>query len=499
MVERLTKLQPGMPIVYGGDKVAIVGEELAHAFRDGDRLIVVQETGDLLHVPADDWTAATTAVDAATEAFSGLAGVSDGQMTDFYEHFAAHLEDDEAFAPIAEANQVDVESASARGRSVTRLILDDGMRKGMVEGLRMWGTGEPTRGRVVEVVERQGWRLHQVISGLGVVAFVFEGRPNVLADATGVLRPGNTVVYRIGSDALGTARAIMNHALRPALEKAGLPSGAVSLVDARSHAAGWALFSDPRLGLAVARGSGTAVTQLGAVARQNGIPVSLHGTGGAWIVASQSAPARDLESAVYHSLDRKVCNTVNTVCIVASRAEELVPAFLRALDGAGERRGVVSKLHVTERVTPLIPEDWFQEVSISRAAGPSTEARTEVIDDDGLGVEWEWEDSPEVTLTLVPDVQTAVRLFNQQSPHFIASLISQDADEHRRFFESIDAPFVGNAFTRWVDGQYALGKPELGLSNWQFGRLFGRGGIMSGDSAFTIRIRAEVDDPDLGR
>jgi glutamate-5-semialdehyde dehydrogenase len=53
--------------------------------------------------------------------------------------------------------------------------------------------------------------------------------------------------------------------------------------------------------------------------------------------------------------------------------------------------------------------------------------------------------------------------------------------------------------TRWVDGQYALNRPELGLSNWQFGRLFGRGGVLSGDSVFTVRTRAYQSDPDLGR
>ena len=45
---------------------------------------------------------------------------------------------------------------------------------------------------------------------------------------------------------------------------------------------------------------------------------------------------------------------------------------------------------------------------------------------------------------------------------------------------------VGNGFTRWVDGQKALSKPELGLSNWQFGRLFGRGGILTGDGVLTV-------------
>jgi len=122
-----------------------------------------------------------------------------------------------------------------------------------------------------------------------------------------------------------------------------------------------------------------------------------------------------------------------------------------------------------------------------------------VIAGDQLGAEWEWEDSPEVTLKIVPDVATAVELFNDLSPRFAASLISSDEGEHRRFWEAIDSPFVGNGFTRWVDGQFALDRPELGLSNWQFGRLFGRGGVLSGDSVFTIRTRAVQEDPTLGR
>jgi glutamate-5-semialdehyde dehydrogenase len=96
-------------------------------------------------------------------------------------------------------------------------------------------------------------------------------------------------------------------------------------------------------------------------------------------------------------------------------------------------------------------------------------------------------------------VATAVELFNSQSPRFVASLVSSNLGEHDRFWDTIDAPFVGNGFTRWVDGQYAFGRPELGLSNWQFGRLFARGGVLSGDSMFSIRTRSVQEDPDIGR
>jgi len=97
------------------------------------------------------------------------------------------------------------------------------------------------------------------------------------------------------------------------------------------------------------------------------------------------------------------------------------------------------------------------------------------------------------------DLDDAVALFNRHSPRFAASLIAEDPAAHDRFFRAIDAPFVGDGFTRWVDGQYALDRPELGLSNWQSGRLFGRGGILSGEGVFTVRLRVRQDDMDLHR
>lgn len=100
---------------------------------------------------------------------------------------------------------------------------------------------------------------------------------------------------------------------------------------------------------------------------------------------------------------------------------------------------------------------------------------------------------------IVDDIDQAVQQFNQYSPHFVASLISADAADHEAFYRSVDAPFVGDGFTRWVDGQFALLQPELGLSNWQSGRLFGRGGVLSGDSVYTVRLRAKVADPHLHR
>ncbi len=499
-MDQLDTLTPGMPIVWGGSRITPVTDELAAAFKPGDSLIVMQADGTLLHVPASEQSAARAAVDAAAGAFDRMGGVSDERISEFYELFASTLADDTAFAPIAAANRSDVARARSRGRSATRLILSDRMRADMIAGLRSWRDAPGGRGSVIETIDHEGWRVDQVRDGLGVVGFVFEGRPNVFADATGVLRSGNTVVFRIGSDALGTARAIVEHALNPALSLSGLPQGAAVLIDSAAHASAWAMFSDPRLALAVARGSGAATAQLGAVARQAGNSVSLHGTGGAWMVADATADPEAFAAAIYHSLDRKVCNTLNTCCIVAERAGDLVPAFLDAIERAGERRGVRPKLHILEGSEAAVPKVWFaRRVAIARADGEHEEIQAETIELEALGSEWEWEESPEVTLAIVESVEEAVDWFNRFSPRFVVSLVSDDVAAHDRFFDLVDAPFVGNGFTRWVDGQYALDKPELGLSNWQHGRLFGRGGILSGDSVYTVRTRVTQDDPNIGR
>ena len=467
---RLTHLVEGQVLVYGGDRVTTIPADLATAFSEGDRLVIVQDTGDLLHIPQVEHRLVSAAVTHAADAFAGLAECTDEQVTDCFQRFADAIDDDAVFAEVLAANQTDVDAAAAKGRSTTRLRLSPAMRADMAAGLRSWGSSSIRRHQLLSKIDHERWSVSSLRAPLGVVGFVFEGRPNVFADATGVLRTGNTVVFRIGSDALGTAQAIMRTCVAPALAEAGLPAGAVQLIESPAHAAGWALFSDARLSLAVARGSGFAVAQLGSVARQSGVPVSLHGTGGAWLVVSEHADATVLGQTVEHSLDRKVCNTMNVCCIPRSRAAEL--------------RGIVA------------------EAAQRAAASRGTHAVTHDLDDgrvERLGEEWEWEDSPEYWLIEVDSVAEAVALFNRYSPRFSASLISDDPSEHEWFYSAIDAPFVGNGFTRWVDGQFALDQPELGLSNWQAGRLFARGGVLSGDSVHTVRLRADVRDHSLHR
>lgn len=446
----------GTPVLVG-DKLVPMPE-----LGPGDRAVAVPRTGALLVLRAAAVAAAADAVGEAERAFAELAHAPPERVDRFFTGFAERLADERVWGAVAEANRADVARAQQAGRAVGRLRVSDKMRAAMIDGLRGWAA---SRSRVGEVVERRagdGFHLERRRAPLGVIAFVFEGRPNVFADGVGVVKSGNTCVMRIGGDALETALAIEERALRPALAAAGLPEGTVRLVRSRDHGAGQALFTMPAVRLAVARGSGPTVALLGSIAEQHGLPVSLHGTGGAWMYVDETAAPARVESAIHYSLDRKVCNTLNV--LVVDRAA--VPALGAAVARALARRG--AKVHACPGAEALAP-----------GAAPYEEA--------ALGREWEWDDVPECSVTLADGRDHAVDLFNRYSPHFVASILSSRPEAFEAFYRRVDAPYVGNGFTRWVDGQWAWDRPELGLTNWERGRLLGRSGFLSGDDVFTVR------------
>ena len=486
----LEKLEVGSSVLSADGQMHRISPEIADQFQPGDRLIATKQAG-LLIIPSAVQENVHDAIDRSVAAFDALTTATDEQIVSFFCKFADSLEETKIWNKIKEVNTLDVEQARAKGHSTTRLLVSDSMRNNMIAGLRGWSKTPTRRNAILEEVEHEDFRVQLVGAALGVVGFIFEGRPNVLADACGVLRGGNTTIFRIGSDALGTAQAIMETAVTPSLHSCGLPLDAVLLINNASHAAGWSLFLDNRLALAVARGSGPAVEQLGSLAQSVGTPVSLHGTGGAWIMTSDTTAPDDLTTVVARSLDRKVCNTLNTCCIPESKAERLIPALIKGLELAAQTRDQTTyKLHIEESSLEYVPANLFQKsVSIVRSSGVVTEKCAEPIPLCDIGTEWEWEENPEITLVIVENVEHAVDLFNLYSPRLVASLITQDNDEAKHFYDTVRSPFVGDNHTRWVDGQFALSKPELGLSNWANGRLFGRGGILTGDSVFTVRTK----------
>lgn len=492
----VSQVQPGDRILVGGHIVTLT-QEFVESLEPGDSLVASAETGLVRRVPAAVTKMVTEAVDSSTDAFEKLTLCSQEQVTVFFAEAARLLADEKIFEVIKRTNRGDVEDARLRGRSVTRLELSSKMQSDMIAAFEMWRDLSIEPLSLESTVLHDGWRVEQWRAPLGVIGFVFEGRPNVFADATGVLRSGNTVAFRIGSDALQTAVAIMDNVILPSLRTAGLPESSVVLLESKEHAAGWALFSDTRLSLAVARGSGEAVRELGSIARQSGVPVSLHGTGGAWMLVGEHADAFRLSSVVEHSLDRKVCNTLNVICVLRSQAPSLVPLIFVAAQRAAAIRHTEARIHCVGGAETFL--DTTVVIEVLRSEGLISERQVTVAPLDILSHEFEWEENPEFSIVLVDSVDEAITLFNRYSPQFVMSGISDSDEEMDRMWRLCNAPFVGNGFTRWVDGQFALNRPELGLSNWEFGRLFGRGGVLSGDSAFTVRLRAMQEDHNLSR
>lgn len=492
----VSQVRAGDRVLVGGHLIT-VSDEFVRSLESGDALVASADTGVLRRIPRAISELSFDAVTKAKKAFASLSLCGSEQFTQFFSEAARLLNRDDVYEVLLLANRGDVQDARVRGRSVTRLELTQKMRSDMIAAFEMWRDLDIAPLSLDSTIDHQGWKVQQWRAPLGVIAFVFEGRPNVFADATGVLRSGNSVVFRIGSDALNTAKAIMEEVIVPSLRCAGLPEDCVILVASKEHAAGWALFSDSRLALAVARGSGDAVKELGSIARQAGVPVSLHGTGGAWLLVGNAADPQRLAAVVEHSLDRKVCNTVNVVCVLREHAGLHVPIVFSAAQKAAVTHNTNARIHCVGGAESYLSSTV--DIEVTRAEGVFSEPQISVSAHEELSHEFEWEISPELFIVVVDSLEEAVDLFNTYSPQFVVSVVSQSEQERELVWRMSNAPFVGDGFTRWVDGQFALNRPELGLSNWEFGRLFGRGGVLSGDSAFTVRLRAIQEDIDLAR
>jgi glutamate-5-semialdehyde dehydrogenase len=158
------------------------------------------------------------------------------------------------------------------------------------------------------------------------------------------------------------------------------------------------------------------------------------------MVAAGDADPERFGAAVRNSLDRKVCNTLNVCCVVRSRADELVPRFLEAVTTAGADRSTDPRVHATDAAMTFVPTAARTRLAkVVRADGVHEEPFVTGIDLEHLGHEWEWEESPEVTLHVVDEVDEAVRLCNEYSPHFVATLISSSPDQHDRFWATVHA------------------------------------------------------------
>ena len=178
-------LKSGDRIIINGRPV-VVDDAVIKKFVDGDALFGLSD-GQILHVDKGELALVDNSVSAARTAFRELGNCTADQISLFYSKFAEKLLDSKIRQSLLNANAMDVQSAKERNRQTTRLLLTEKVLDAMVDALQMWQMTPQTTGMVLELVEHDGWRVQSEVAPLGVVAFVFEGRPNVFADATGVL------------------------------------------------------------------------------------------------------------------------------------------------------------------------------------------------------------------------------------------------------------------------------------------------------------------------
>ena len=176
----LSRLVAGQEIPFGGDRVVRVDADLAERFAPGDRLVVVQASGALLHIPAAVHTLVDDAVTDAVNGFAALSACSDESISEFFELFAAALADDEVFSSVMEANSADVARATNRGRSTTRLVLDETMRWGMIDGLRSWRDSDSRREGTIRRVDHAQWSVDREPGSTRSRGFRVRGPPERL-------------------------------------------------------------------------------------------------------------------------------------------------------------------------------------------------------------------------------------------------------------------------------------------------------------------------------
>lgn len=382
-------------------------------------------------------TEATAVREAALRAAAAAPGVraAGGEAVDTALRTAAILLRERTGRLLA-ANAEDVGAAERNGMAaglLDRLRLTPGRLTDMADQLDVLaGTPEPPIQREVRTLPT-GERVFERRVPVGVIGAVFEARPNVTVDvASQVLKARSAAVLRTGSAALGSARALVELVIGPALRENGVPESAVQLVPTPGHAGAEALVGLPDLvPLVVVRGSGEVTRRLSALGAAAGTRVLAHADGGGVLYLDASATEADTERLVTEGTDRLgVCNRLNLLLIDAPAHDRLWPVAEKALAARG--------------ITPSLP--------------PHTHP---------LGHEWALDSGTEahVTVSTVDGPVAAALTAARETSGLAATVCAADRDRAEAFIDAYTGTGVfWNATTRLLDGYKLLGLPETGIN-----------------------------------
>lgn len=344
---------------------------------------------------------------------------------------------------ILEANARDVRAASGL---IDRLRLDEDRVRTMAAGVEaVAALPDPVGTEMARWRRPNGLDFTRVRTPIGVIAMIYESRPNVTADAAAIcLRSANAVILRSGSDALGSALAI-HAALAAGLAEAGLPAGCVGIVPVADRSAVGLMLQGlgGTVDLIIPRGGKALVERVTADAR---VPVLGHLEGVCHTYVHGSADAQMAAEIVRNAKLRRVsiCGATETLLIDRAAAPRLLPEIAAALDGC-ELRGDAA----ARAILPMVAAeegDWSAEYL-----------------------------APVLAVRVVEGMDEAIAHIARYGTGHTEAIIAEDAAAAEQFLERVDSAIVmWNASTQFADGgEFGFGA-EIGIAT---GKLHARGPV----------------------
>ena len=342
---------------------------------------------------------------------------------------------------LLDANARDLDAARAKKLDaplIDRLTLTEKSVVAMADGLRQIATLPDPIGALSELKQQpSGIKVGRMRVPLGVIAIIYESRPNVTADAAGLcLKAGNACILRGGSEALHSNQAIAA-CVHAGLTGAGLPQTAVQVIATTDRAAvGELLHMNEYVDIVVPRGGKGLIER---VMRESRIPMIKHLDGVCHVYIDDTA---DIDKAIRIADNAKTqrlgtCNTMETLLVARGIADRVLPRLAKIYRDKGiELRGDEATRKLVANIKPATEEDWYTEYLAAILA-----------------------------VRVVEGLDEAIEHIAQYGSQHTDAIITEDPARAQRFLREVDSSSViVNASTRFADGyEYGLGA-EIGIS-----------------------------------
>lgn len=319
-----------------------------------------------------------------------------------------------------------------------RLLLTESRIESMAEGLRQVADLTDPIGEVISGKQlTNGLNITKVRVPLGVVAIIYEARPNVTADAIGLcLKSGNAVILKGGSEAINSNKIIAD-VLIEAAEKAGVPQGAIQFINITDRSAVNELIHlDDYVDVVIPRGGAGLIKT---VVKNSSVPVIQTGVGVCHTFVDESADEKMAEEIAFNAKVSRpaVCNAMETLLVHEKIAQRFLPSMLAKFEEAGVQIfGCPKTAAYSDKVLTATDEDWSMEYGDLRLA-----------------------------VKIVASLEEAIAHIGQYGTKHSEAIVTNDYTNAQVFQRSVDAAAVYvNASTRFTDGfEFGFGA-EIGIS-----------------------------------